>query len=562
VTENKSLNKILIDFGDCEENVNMVDLMRDYDKSRDIYCGKELEVVIIEENSDGFMVDLGMKSEGIIPKEEFVEGKIPSELKVGAKVKVKVLSTSNQPVVSYMKILEKYRWQAVQEAFKSGRRVHGTIVKTVKYGFIVDIGVKSFLHVSQLDVNFVKEVEKYVGNSYEFIIIEFDEKERRVVVSRRKIIEDEKSRAKASALERITEGQIVDGKVSKITSFGAFIDIGGIDGLLHIDNMAWYKVKRVEDLLHCGQAIRVEVSKVDRVNGKISLNMKSLIPNPWECVDEKFPVGLIVKGIVRSIVDYGVFVELEPGIEGLLHTSEYAWNDSEEALKKEVKRDQTIEVKIIGVDVADKKIALSVKRMLTNPWDEALRHYIPGTRIKGIVKNLTPFGAFVKLPLGIEGLIHINDLSWTINVRHPEDILKIGDEIEVVVLGINLKSEKISLSLKHTKANPYEKYNVGVIVKGKVVRVVDFGVFIELESGIEALIRNNEKTSVKTYEEDDHSILKKDDEVEAKIIKIDMKNRKIEASVKRLELDREKELVNKYINQSDNPTLREILSEE
>lgn len=560
--ENRSLDKTLINFEDCEK-ISMGDLIKDYDKNKDVYCGKELEAVVIEENADGFMVDLGMKSEGIIPKEEF-EGKVPSELKIGAKIKVKILSIgNNQPIVSYVKVLEESKWRAIQEAFENGKRVYGTIVKSVKYGFIVDIGVKSFLHISQIDVSFVKEVEKYVGNSYEFSITEFDKKNRRVVVSHRKIIEDERNIAKASALERISEGQIIDGKVSKITNFGAFINIGGIDGLLHIDNMAWYKIRKVEDLLHCGQVVKVQVSKVDKISGKISLSMKSLAPNPWECVDEKFPVGLIVKGIVKSIMNYGVFVELEPGIEGLLHISEYAWSNSEEMLKKEVKKGQNIEVKIINVDVANKKIALSVKRMLMNPWDEALRCYAPGTVVKGVVKNITPFGAFVKLPLGVEGLIHISDFSWTVKVKHPKEVLKEGEEVEAVVLEVNLKDEKISLSLKHTMPNPYKKYDIGAIVKGKVSRVVNFGILIELEpGGIEALIRNNEKSSTKTYREENQPALREGDEVEAKIIRIDMKNRKIEASIKRLEFDREKELINKYADQNDNPTLREILVEE
>ncbi|MDR2666127.1 MAG: S1 RNA-binding domain-containing protein [Endomicrobium sp.] len=558
MTENKNLNNRLIGFEDSED-LSMNDLMKDYGGDKSIYFGKEIEAVIIEENLDGFMVDLGIKSEGIIPKKEFGKSKIPSELKVGAKVKVKVLSTNGQPLVSYMKILEKSRWDAVFEAFKNNKRVYGKIIKSIKYGFIVDIGIKSFLHISQLDVNFIEKVEEFVGNSYEFIITEFDENKKHVVVSRRKIIETERNAARASALEHINEGQVIDGIISKITNFGAFVNLGGIDGLLHVNNIVWYKIKKVEDLLHCGQLIKVQVSKVDKINGKISLNIKNLIPNPWKCVNEKFPLGLIVKGTVKSVMDYGVFVELEPGIEGLLHVSEYSWSDNS---KMTFKKGQSIEVKIIGVDAANKKIALSVKKMLINPWDKALRDYMPGTFVKGIVKNIVPFGAFIKLPSGIEGLIHINDFSWTTKIKHPEDILKRDEEIKVMVLGINPKDEKISLSLKHTKPDPYKKYSVGDVIKGKVLRIVDFGIFIELEPGIEALIKNNEKSFTKTYNEESQSVVKKDENIEAKIIKIDVKNRKIELSVKRLEFDREKTLVIKYVNQGNNPTLGEILTEE
>jgi small subunit ribosomal protein S1 len=420
--------------------------------------------------------------------------------------------------------------------------------------------MNAFLPISQLSMHFIKETEKHIGKSYEFIITQFERKKKNIVLSRRKILENEKNAARLAALESITEGQIIDGIVSNIANFGAFIDIGGIDGLLHIGDIAWYKVKKVEDLLHLGQTVKVQVSKVDKVNGKISLNMKNLTLNSWDYASERFPEGLIMKGIVTSIMNYGAFVKLEPGIEGLLPISEYAWNDAEATFKREVKKDQEIEVKIINVDKENKKIALSVKRIHANPWGEVFRHYPPGTIVKGIVQNLVPFGAFVKLPEGIEGLIHINNFSWTAKVKHPKDFLKKGDEIEVVVLEVNPKNEKVLLSLKHINPDPYEKYKIGTIIKGKVVRTVGFGAFVELEPGIEALIKNNEIFSIKTDKTE--PVLKKNEEVEAKVIKVDVKDRKIEASVKKLEFDREKELIKKYTNQNEKPTLGEILEEE
>jgi small subunit ribosomal protein S1 len=289
------------------------------------------------------------------------------------------------------------------------------------------------------------------------------------------------------------------------------------------------------------------------------LSIKSLIANPWDSVTERFPVGLVIKGKVASIMDYGVFVELEPGVEGLLHASEYAWNDSEAALKREVKKGQDIEVKIIGVDKENKKIALSVKQTLSNPWDEAFRHYAPCSVVKGTVQNIVPFGAFVKLPEGIEGLIHISDFSWTKKVNHPEDVLKKGDEVEVVVMEVNPQNEKISLSLKHVAPDPYKKRKVGDVVKGKVIRITDFGAFVELEPGIEASIKNSEAASLKSEKP---QIFVDGEELEVKIIKIDSGKRKIEVSAKALEFDREKELVKQFANQDDKPTLGELLSEE
>ncbi|MCA6070474.1 MAG: 30S ribosomal protein S1 [Endomicrobium sp.] len=558
--ENKNLDKTGTSFED-NGDISMADLVKGYDESSNIDFGKEIEATIIEENSDGFMVDLGMKSEGIIPKKEFEEGKVPTELKVGASVKVKIVSLHDQPVLSYREIVEKAKWDAAQQSFENGEHVNGTILKTIKGGFLVNVdGINAFLPISQLDTHFVKEAERYVGKSYEFVIIELDGRKKNIVISRRKIVEDEKNAARVVALASISEGQILDGTVSKIMPFGAFIDLGGVDGLLHIGELAWYKVKKVEDLLHVGQTIRVQVMKVDKSSDKISLSMKNLAPHPWESVAEKFPVGLIMKGTVTSIMDYGVFIELEAGVEGLLHASEYAWNDSAAALKREVKKGQELEVKIINVDKENKKIALSIRQMLPNPWNEVFRHYTPGAVVKGVVQNLMPFGAFVKLPEGIEGLVHISDFSWTRKIKHPEDVLKKGDEVEVLILEVNPQNEKISLSLKHVQADPYKKYKVGTIVKGKVARVADFGAFVEIEPDIEALIKNSESSSVKV--DKSQSVLKEGEEVEAKIIKVNVRDKRIEASVKKLEFDREKELVKQYTNQDDKPSMGEILSEE
>ncbi|MDR2426915.1 MAG: 30S ribosomal protein S1 [Endomicrobium sp.] len=559
MVDNINLDKNATHFEENEE-MSMEDLMKEFDSAGNITVGKELDVTIIAENEDGYMADLGMKSEGIIPKSEFDEGKLPPELKIGAVVKVKVLSTRGQAVLSYREMAEKEWWDKVESAVKEGKTVKGMISKTVKGGFLVDIGVTSFLHISQIDINFVKDGEKYVGKTYDFAIMEFDRKAKKVVVSRRKLLEDEKNARRTSAFESIAEGQILDGTVSRITSFGAFIDLGGIDGLLHIGEMAWYKVRKVEDLVHQGQMVRVQVTKVDKDNEKISLSMKSLSPHPWDSASERFPIGLIMKGRVTSVMDYGAFVELEPAIEGLLHVSEYSWNDSEASFKRNVKKGTELEVKIIDVDKENKKISLSVKKMQVNPWEEAVRHYTPGTIVKGTVQNLMPFGAFVKLPEGIEGLVHISDFSWTKRIKHPEDVIKKGQEIEVVILEVNPQNEKILLSIKHTKPDPYKKYKSGAVVSGKVIRVTEFGAFIELEAGIEALIKNSEASSVKA--DRNQSILKEGEEVEAKIIKVDIRDRKIEASIRKLEFDREKELVRKYASQDDKPTLGEVLIED
>jgi small subunit ribosomal protein S1 len=560
MAEDKHLNTSF----ENDKDVDMADLMKSYNKLNNIDFGDEFDVTIIEENADGFMVDLGMKSEGIIPKKEFEDGNIPSELKVGSTVRVKVVDIYGQLILSYKKIIEKSKWDAIETAFKNKSRVDGTITKVVKGGLIVDIdGINAFLPISQIDINFVKDIKQYIDKSYKFIITEFDRKKKNIVVSHRKIIEEDKNIARTVALANISEGQILDGTVSKITNFGAFVDIGQIEGLLHINDIAWYKIKKVEELLHVNQIIKIQVTKVDKNNGKIALSMKNISPRPWDNIEEKFPIGLIVKGTVTSIVNYGVFVELAPGVEGLLHVSEYAWNDNDRTIfKREIKKGQELEVKIINIDEKNKKISLSIKRMSANPWDTVYRYYGPGTIVKGVVKNLTSFGAFIKLNDRLEGFISINNFSWTSKIKYPSDILKNGEEIEVIVLDVNPSNEKISLSLKHIQPDPYKNYKTGSIVKGKVTKVMDFGIFMEIESGIEVLIRNNEISLSKDGKE--QSSFKEGNEIDAKIIKINRTTRKIEASIKKLELDREKELIKQYECQERNnkPKLGDILFEE
>ncbi len=546
----------LTQFGD--EDISMADLLGD-DVQASLRNGQVVDATIVAETDDGFMVDLGMKSEGMIPKAEFDNKEVPEELKVGATVKVFVKNTGRSMVqLSYREVLEKEAWDKLEEDFKNKTKVKGTITKVVKGGFLVDVGVNAFLHISQLDTIFVKDTEKYIGKVYEFLITEFNRYDKKITLSRRKILEDEKAAKKAQMFETLAEGQIVDGMVKKIIPSAAFVDLGGVDGFLHIGELAWYKVKKVEDILHVGQIVRVQISKIDKENEKISLSMKQLAVNPWDSAGEKYVSGMIIKGPVTSVMPFGAFVELEKGVEGLLPVSEYAWNDAEHLFRKEVKAGNEIEVKIINCDKENKKISLSVKQMSPNPWEEAARHYAPGTKIKGVVKNITPFGAFVELSEGVEGLIHISEFSWFKNIKHPDEVVKKGQEIEAVVLSVNTHNEKIALSVKHLTEDPYKKYKLGKVVKGIVTRVTEFGFFIQVEPNIEVLIKKNELS----FENKAQELPKEGEEVEAKIIKADIKERKLEASIRRLEQAQEKELIKQFSNTDEKPTLGDILQEE
>lgn len=555
VKENNNLDN-LTKFED-DESISMADLLGPETKSV-ISNGQIIDVVIVAENDEGFMVDLGMKSEGIIPKSEFENNEIPKELTVGATVKVFVKSSRGKVQLSYREVLEKKAWDIVEETFKNKQTIKGTIKKSVKGGFIVDVGVNAFLHISQVDTVFVNQPEKYIGKNYEFAITEFDRYDKKISLSRRKLLEDEKLAKKKAMLESLSEGQIIDGTISKIIKSGAFVNLNGIDGFLHIGELVWYKVKSVDEIVHVGQLVRVQVKNIDKEQEKISLSMKQLAVNPWDSAGEKYIVGLILKGKITSIMPYGAFVELEKGVEGLLPVSEYAWNDSEHLFKKELKEGQEIEVKVINCDKETKKISLSVKQISQNPWEIAARHYVPGTKVKGIVKNITPFGAFVKLPEGIEGLIHISDFSWLKNAKHPEAFVKKDQEIEAVVLSVNTLNEKISLSVKHLTQDPYKKYKVGTTVKGKVTRVTDFGAFFEVEQGIEALLKKNELS----FENKAQELPKEGEEIEAKIIKADIRERKLEASIKKLEKAQEKELIKQFSSNDEKPTLGDILQED
>ncbi len=540
-----------------DESISMADLLGPETKMG-LSRGQILDVVIVAETDDGFMVDLGMKSEGIIPKSEFENNEIPKELAVGATVKVFVKNAVGRIQLSYREVLEKQAWDKVEEIFKNKQTIKGTIKKSIKGGFIVDVGVNAFLHISQVDTSFVNNPEKYIGKNFEFAITEFDRYDKKITLSRRKLLEDEKRAKREQMFATLTEGQILDGTVKKIIPSAAFVDLGGVDGFLHIGELAWYKVKKVEDILHVGQIVRVQISKIDKENEKISLSMKQLAVNPWDSAGEKYIAGLIMKGKVTSIMPYGAFVELEKGVEGLLPVAEYAWNDAEHLFKSEVKEGQEIEVKIVSCDKETKKISLSVKQMKPNPWEETARHYVPGTKVKGIVKNITPFGAFVKLPEGVEGLIHISDFSWFKTTKFPEDFLKKGQEVEVVVLSVNTQNEKIALSLKHLTEDPYKKYKLGTTVKGKVVRVAEFGVFIEVEPKIEVLIKRTELS----FENKIGELPKEGEELEAKIIKADLRERKLEASIKKFEKAQEKELIKQFSSNDEKPTLGDILQEE
>lgn len=540
-----------------EEEMTMEELLGQEQK---VEQGKKTKVRVVGSSPDGVLVDLGTKQEGLIPKEEFASPEKMAELLPGAEVSVFIerkRSDSGHQLVSYRRISEMDAMEKIKESHKNGAVIDGVIRKKVKGGFTVDIGIDAFLPASQLDIKRVKDENAFIGQKHQFIITEFNQAKNNVVVSRRKIQEKEQVETRAKIMETLAEGAIIDGIVSGTTEFGAFVDIGGIEGLLHVGDIAWHRVKKVSDIIKPQQRVRVKVLKIDKEKGKISLGMKQLIERPWNSVDQKYKVNDIIKGKVTSKTDFGMFVELEPGIEGLVHISEVSWDEKGEVALRKFTKGQEIEAKIVGVDKEKEKLSLSLKKLKANPWEEAKKNYPSGAKVKGVVTHLTPFGAFVKLAEGIEGLVHVGDMSWTKKIRHPQDVVAEKQEIEVVVLDVNTATEKISLSIKHMSEDPFKKYKTGKTVTGTVKRVTEFGSFVELEPGVEALLRNSEISQYKS--DGPPETVKVGDTVEAKILKSDIVEKKIDISIRRLTQDREKELLKKYSNKENIPSLGDRL---
>src|SRR3989339_148721 len=525
--------------------------------------GAVVTAMVVAETADGFLVDIGLKSEGLIPVGELDGERAREELAVGKQVQVLVQqlhSEKGHPVVSWRQARERSVWETVGVSFKNATPVEGMIRKKIKGGFTVDIGVDAFLPASQLELRMPQDMNKYIGQKFQFLITEANRGQRNVVLSRRKILEVGQKELRGKLFATLADGQEFEGTVSGITDFGAFVDIGGVDGLLHIGDIAWYRLKKVSDVLSVGQKVKVKVLKIDREKEKISLGMKQLAARPWDSMDERYQAGSIVAGKITSVTDFGAFVELEPGLEGLLHCSEVSWTERDQSFKKHFKPGQEIEVKIIAIDKQKEKISLSLKQLQANPWEEVKLRYPSGTRLKGVVTHLTPFGAFVKLAEGMEGLIHVADMSWTKKIRHPQDVLQVGQEVEAIVMDVNPDDEKISLSLKHLSDDPYRRYRTGAIVSGVVKRIVEFGAFIELEPNVEALVRISEMSAQRVENVSD--VLAIGQQVEAKVIKCDPQERKIDVSIKKLEHERERELLKKYVNKAERPTLGQLLEEE
>jgi small subunit ribosomal protein S1 len=446
------------------------------------------------------VVDVGLKSEGLIPLEQVLDHTGQSKLKPGDVVEVVVEREEPEGgyLVSYDKAQRHKVWDSIEKAANEKTPVMGTVLGRVKGGLTVDVGIKAFLPGSQLEIRPVRNLDAYIGQQIEVRVIKLNKKRGNVVVSRKEILEEEQTAKRSTTLDHLEEGVILTGTVKNLTDYGAFVDLGGIDGLLHITDMSWGRLTHPRDLVNVGDEIQVKVLKFDREKQRVSLGFKQLTPDPWLDAVERYPVGARVAGRVLSVTDYGAFVELEQGIEGLVHVSEMTWSKRMKHPSKLVKPGDEVETTILAVNPSDRRISLGMKQLQENPWEHLSERYPAGTNVEGRVRNLTDFGAFIEIEDGIDGLVHVSNLSWTKRVKHPSEILKKGEKVKAVVLGVEAENRRLSLGIKQLQPDVWEtffaQHRVGDVVKGKVLRSAQFGSFVEIAEGIEGLCHVSEAT--------------------------------------------------------------------
>jgi small subunit ribosomal protein S1 len=491
---------------------------------------------VVSISGDYVIVDVGLKSEGQIAKEEFDDagGVTPGD---EVEVLLEELEDQNGDLILSKRKADRIRgWEQLLQTKKEGDVVEGKVLRKIKGGLLVDIGVPVFLPASQVDVRRPGELGDYVGKTIRAAVLKIDLERRNIVISRRRFIEIEREEARKTLLTIVKEGDIVKGTVTNIAEFGAFIDLGGIDGLLHITDMSWGRVNHPSDIVKIGQEVEVKVLNIDREREKVALGLKQREPSPWEEIEKKYPVGARVHGKVVSLMSYGAFVRLEDGIEGLVHVSEMSWTRRVNHPSEIVQVDQDIDVVVLDFNKDKLEISLGLKQCEVNPWDLVAEHYPLGTVITGKVRNLANYGAFVEIETGIDGLLHISDMSWTKKIAHPNEVLKKGDEVKCVVIEVDQEKQRVGLGLKQLSEDPWVEaipsaYRPGMIVKGKVTKITNFGVFVELEDGLEGLLHISELSDQKV--ENPMDVVKSGQEVDVKILRVDTSDRKIGLSLKR-----------------------------
>ena len=521
-------------------------------EQQDYAQGKIVDGRIVELNDEWALIDVGFKSEGTVGLDEWGADEDPP--KVGDSVQVLIeemedeLGAADDPYgmisLSKRKAEKIIEWEKMMESVAEGQVVTGTVIRKIKGGLLVDIGVNVFLPGSQVDIRRPGDIGDFIGRVIQAEVLKIDDTRRNIVISRRSLIENQREEDRAYLMQELEVGQVRKGIVKNIADFGAFVDLGGIDGLLHITDMAWERIGHPTEMVSIDQEIEVKVLHIDREKQKIALGLKQKDRNPWENIEAKYPVDSMHDGEVVNVMSYGAFVKLEPGIEGLVHISEMSWTKRVNHPSELVNIGDKIQVQILGVDPEGQQLSLGMKQTQKNPWDDVLERYPEGTDVKGKVRNLTNYGAFIELEEGIDGLLHVSDMSWTRKISHPSEMLEKGQELECRVLSVDEQRRRIALGLKQLDNDPWDgdipdKYQPGQLIKGNVTKITNFGVFIGLEDGLEGLLHISELAEHKV--EDPEEVVKVGDEIEVKVLRVDTDERKIGLSLKRVEWSEEQE---------------------
>jgi small subunit ribosomal protein S1 len=497
-------------------------------------AGNIVPGTVIEVRPKEVLVDIGYKSEGVIPASEFEDIKA---VKIGDPLDVlieKLEDKEGMVVLSKEKAEFKKNWERILTICNEGGTIAGKVKAIVKGGLLVNIGVEAFLPASQIDVSTPKNLTQYVGNTYDFKVVKINQERQNIVLSRRELIEQERTERRQKLLSEMTPGDIRKGTVKNITDFGAFIDLNGIDGLLHITDMSWGRIGHPSEILKVGQDIDVVVLDINREKERVSLGLKQKLANPWDSIEQKYPVGAKVNGKIVNLVPYGAFVELEPGVEGLVHVTEISWTKRIAKPSDVLKPEQEVQAVVLGINREEQKISLGLRQLETNPWDKAQEKYPPGTRVKGKIRNLTSYGAFIELEEGLDGMIHVSDISWTRKINHPSEVLKKGDDVEAQVLEVDKANQRIAVGIKQLSTDPWENidqfYKVGDLVTGNVTKLASFGAFIGLQHEIDGLVHISQISEERI--DKIKNVLKVGQEVTARVIKIDKSDRRIGLSIK------------------------------
>jgi len=500
-------------------------------------AGQIVKGTVIEVRPKEVLVDIGYKSEGVVAGNEFVDIKV---VKVGDIVDVlieKLEDKDGMVVLSKEKAEFKQNWDNILTICNEGGKIMGKVKAAVKGGLIVNVGVEAFLPASQIDIIPPKNLAQFIGNTYEFKVVKINQERQNIVLSRRELIEAERTDKRSKLLADMTPGDIRKGTVKNITDFGAFIDLNGIDGLLHITDMSWGRIGHPSEILKVGQDIDVVVLDINKEKERVSLGLKQKLTNPWQSIEAKYTVGVKVKGKVVNLVPYGAFIELEPGVEGLVHVTELSWTKRINKPSDVLKVDQEVEAVVLGINRDEQKISLGIRQLEVNPWDKASEKYPSGTKIKGKIRNLTSYGAFVELEEGLDGMIHVSDISWTRKINHPSEVFKKGDEVEAVVLEVDKGNQRISVGIKQLATDPWSNidthYKVGDLVSGKVTKLASFGAFVGLQHDIDGLVHISQISEDRV--DKIKNVLKVGQDVTARVIKIDRSDRRIGLSIKAAE---------------------------